>query len=103
MRDNDLINERWVRYFSTLLNTVSPTIDQTAIEKIAQRPNALSLENGKATGPDGLPAELLKPGLNGEALEILYHFHSIVSQVWISSEVPQKWKDVTFRVLRKEG
>ena len=43
LRDNDLINERWVRYLSTLLNTISPTIDQTIIEEIAQRPIALSL------------------------------------------------------------
>ena len=56
----------------------------------------------KATGPDGLPAELLKLGLNGEAPEILYHFHSIVSQVWISGEVPQEWKDVTVKVLHKK-
>ena len=99
LRDNNLVNERWVRYFSTLLNTISPTIDQTVIEKIAQRPIALSLgdpprlcetaealramSNGQATRPDGLPAELLKLGLNGEAPEILYHFHSIVSQIWI--------------------
>ena len=118
LRDNDLINERWVRYLSTLLNTISPTIDQTVIEKIAQRPIALSLgdppslcetaealramSNGKATGPDGLPAELLKLGLNGEAPEILYHFHSIVYQVWISGEVPQEWKDVTVKVLHKK-
>ena len=38
LRENDLINERWVRYFSTL---ISRTIDQTVIEKIAQRPIAL--------------------------------------------------------------
>ena len=54
-------------------------------------------------GPEGLPAELLKKlGLNGEAPAILYHFHSIVSQVWISAEVPQKWRGVTVTVLHKK-
>ena len=117
-KNNNLINERWVRNFFALLNTISPTIDQTVTEKIAQRPTALSLgdppslcetaealramSNGKATGPDGLPAELLKLGLNGGTPEILYHFHSIVSQVWISGEVPQEWRGVTITVLHKK-
>ena len=43
LRDNDLINERWVRYLSTLPNTVLATIDRTGIEKTTQRPIALSL------------------------------------------------------------
>ena len=45
---------------------------------------------------------LLKPGLNGEAPEILHHFHSIVPQVWISGEVPQEWKYVTVKELHKK-
>ena len=40
--------------------------------------------------------------MNGEAQEILYHFHSIVSQVWISGEVPQERKCVTVKVLHKK-
>ena len=44
----------------------------------------------------------MKLGLNGEAPEILYHFHSIVSQVWISGEVPQEWKCVSVKVLHKK-
>ncbi|CAM9810463.1 unnamed protein product, partial [Sphacelaria rigidula] len=80
-------------YFSTSLNVVSATIDGTVIENIAQRPVALSLGdpassseteealramgNGKATGPDSLPAEVLKRGLIGESRKILYHFRSI--------------------------
>lgn len=61
------------------------------------------MSNGKATGPDGLPAEILKLGMNGDAPEILYHFHSIVTAVWTSGEVPQEWKDVTIKVLHKKG
>ena len=60
------------------------------------------MSNGKATGPGGLPAEILKLRLNGEALEILYHFHSMISQVWKSGEVTQEWKDVTVKVLHKK-
>ncbi|CAM9169537.1 unnamed protein product [Sphacelaria rigidula] len=36
--------------------------------------------------------------LNGEASETLYHYHSIVSAVWTSREVPQECKDVTIKV-----
>ncbi|CAN0066575.1 unnamed protein product, partial [Sphacelaria rigidula] len=106
LRDRGLISARWERYFSTLKNAISATIDRTIIEKIAQRPIALSLgdppspsetmealramSNGKATGPDGIPAE------------ILYHFHDLVSAVWTSGEVPQEWKDVTIKVLHKK-
>ena len=116
-KNNNLINERWVRNFFTLLNTISPTIDQTVIEKIAQRPIALSLgdppslcetaealramSNGKATGRDSLPAALLKLGLNGEAPENCTT--SIASsQVRISGEVPQEWKYVTIKALHKK-
>ncbi|CAM9883815.1 unnamed protein product [Sphacelaria rigidula] len=88
---------------------MAATIDRTDIEKIAQQPLALSLgdplspsetkevlramSNGKATDPDGLPAEILKLGQNGEASKIPYHFHSIVSAIWTSGEVPREWKD----------
>ncbi|CAM9414743.1 unnamed protein product, partial [Sphacelaria rigidula] len=73
--------------FSTLLNAISATIDRTVIGRIAQRSIALSLgdppspsetkealtaiSNDKATGLDGIPAEILKLGLNGEASDIL--------------------------------
>ncbi|CAM9836656.1 unnamed protein product [Sphacelaria rigidula] len=60
------------------------------------------MSNGKATGPDGIPAEILKLGHNGEASDILYHFHDIVSAVWASGEVPQEWKDIIIKVLHKK-
>ncbi|CAM9954503.1 unnamed protein product, partial [Sphacelaria rigidula] len=94
----------WERYFSTLVDAMSATIDRTVIEKIAQQPIPLSLgdppspseteealramSNGKATGPDGILSEILKLKLNGEASEILYHFYSIASAVWTSGKVP---------------
>ncbi|CAM9904182.1 unnamed protein product [Sphacelaria rigidula] len=56
------------------------------------------MSNAKATGPDGIPAEILKLGLNGETSDILYHFHGIASSVWTSGEVPQEWKDATINV-----
>ncbi|CAM9464035.1 unnamed protein product, partial [Sphacelaria rigidula] len=118
LRDRGLISGRWERYVSTLLNAISATVDRTIIEKISQRPIALSLgnppspsetmealramSNGKETDPDGIPAEIPKLGLNEEASDILYNFHDIVAAVWRIGEVPQEWKDVTIKVLHEQ-
>ena len=61
-----------------------------------------SMANGKAMGPDELPAELLKLGLSDSSHEILLTFHGIIVAVWITGEVPQEWKDATIKVLHKK-
>ena len=61
-----------------------------------------SMANGKATGPDELPAELLKLGLSDSSHEILLAFHDIIVAVWMRGEVPQEWKDATIKVLHKK-
>ncbi|CAM9718604.1 unnamed protein product, partial [Ascophyllum nodosum] len=78
LRKLDEIRARWRRYFTSLLNTTSAALNRTIIEGPSQKPTALSLgdppvvsetktalrsmANGKAMGPDELPAELLKLG-----------------------------------------
>ena len=75
LRKPDEIRARWRRYFTSLLNTTSVTLNRTIIEGLPQKPIALSLgdppvvsetkkalrsmANGKAMGPDELPVELL--------------------------------------------
>ena len=82
LRDVELIRERWVRWFHTLLNIKSPKLDPNIAEGLEQWPenttlgNQLtiqeltdairSLANGKAVGPDGVPVELFKIALNGD-------------------------------------
>ena len=99
-----------------MLNTTSATLNRTNIEGLSQKPTTLSLgdpplvsetkktlrsmANGKAMGPDELPAELLKFGLSDSSHEILLAFHIIVA-VWMTGEVLQEWKDVTINVLHK--
>ena len=60
------------------------------------------MANGKAMGPDELPAELLKLGLSDSSHEILLAFHDIIVAVWMTGEVPQEWKDATIKVLHKK-
>ena len=60
------------------------------------------MANGKAMGPDELPAELLKLGLSGSSHEILLAFHDIIVTVWMTGEIPQEWKDATINVLHKK-
>ena len=60
------------------------------------------MANGKAMGPDELPAELPKLGLSDSSHEILFAFHDIIVAVWMTGEVPQEWKNNTIKVLHKK-
>ena len=82
LRDVELIRERWVRWFHTLLNAKSPMLDPNIAEGLDPWPENMllgvqptmqeltdaigSLANGKAVGPDGVSVELLKIALNGD-------------------------------------
>ena len=77
LRDKGRIRERWVRFFRSLLSKKSDMLDPVILKRLPQKPvaNALGIEpteiatamkamaNAKAVEPDGLPAELLKLGL----------------------------------------
>ena len=118
LRKPEEIRARWRRYFTSLLNTTSAVLNRTIIEGLPQNPTALSLgdppvvsetkkalrsmSNGKAMGPDELPAELLKLALSDSSHEILLTFHGIIVTVWMTGEVPQEWKDATIKVLHKK-
>ena len=118
LRKLDEIRARWRRYCTSLLNTTSTDLNRTIIEGLSQKPTALplgdppvvsetkmavrSVANGKAMGPDELPAELLKLGLSDSSHEILLAFHGIFVAVSMTGEVPQEWKDGTIKVLYKK-
>ena len=79
LRDKGRIRERWVRFFRSLLNSKSDMLDADIPKRLPQHPVASALEiepteeeiapamkamaNAKAVGSYGLPAELLKLGL----------------------------------------
>ena len=109
LRDKGRIRERWVRFFRSLLNSKSDILDAditkrkrftTAEEEIATATKAMA--NAKAAGPDGLPAELLKLGLQQDPT-ILRELHRLTILIWRQGKVPQQWKDAIITVLHKKG
>ena len=53
----------------------------------------------KASGGDGIPAELAKI-LTDDAIKVL---HSICQQIWKTQQWPQEWKKVNFIPIPKKG
>ena len=60
------------------------------------------MANGKAMGPDELPADLLKLGLSNSSNEILLAINDITVAVWITRELLQEWKYATIKLLHKK-
>ena len=97
LRDKGRIRERWVRFFRSLLNFKSDMLDPDIPKRLPQQPvaSALGIEpteeeiatamkamaNEKAVWPDGLPAELLKLGLQQDR-PILLEFHRLTTLIW---------------------
>ena len=105
LRDVELIRERWVRRFHTLLNTKSPKLDPNVAKGLEQWPENTtlgnqptiqeltdaihSLANGKAVGPDGVPVELFKIALNGDSA-LRQRLLDIVVGIWRGGDVLQQ-------------
>ena len=118
LHDKGRIRERWVRLFRSLLNFKSDMLDPDIPKRLPQHPvaSALGIEpteeeittamkaaaNAKAVGPDGLPVELLKLGLQQD-WTILLELHRLTILIWRQGKVPQQWKDVVITVLHKNG
>ena len=58
-----------------------------------------SIATNKASGGDGIPAELFEI-LKDDAVEVL---HSIYQQVWKTQQWPQDWKRSVFIPIPKKG
>ena len=121
LRSKDTILKRWRRFFDTLLNSKSPTLNPDVVEQVAQRPTTRAtrrlaavpgpeeveaatkgLGNWKAAGPDLLVAELLKIDGDDEPI-VRERLRAIFVEVWNGGEMPQEWKDATIKVLYKKG
>ena len=58
-----------------------------------------SITMNKASGADGIPAELFKI-LKDDAVEVL---HSVCQQIWKTQQWPQDWKRSVFIPIPKKG
>ena len=123
LHDKRRIRERWVRFFRSLLNSISDMLDAGMLDadipkRLPQHPvaSALGIEpteediatamnamaNAKAGGPDGLPAELLKLRLQQDRT-IMRELHRLTILIWRQGKIPQQWKDAVITVLHKKG
>ena len=118
LRDVELICERWVKWFHTLLNAKTPRLDPNTAEKgLDQWPENMplgvqptmqgltdairSMVNGKAVGPDGVSVVLFKITLNGVSA-LRRRLVDIVVRIWRGGEVPQQRKYDIIMVLHKK-
>nr|KAG5703496.1 hypothetical protein BaRGS_020130 [Batillaria attramentaria] len=104
--------KRWAEHFRELLNRpipeTPPDIPPAETElpincdkpsKAEIRKAIMTLRNGKAAGPDEIPAEAIKAD-TGTAVNML---HSLFSKIWEKEEVPAQWKEGIVIKLPKKG
>ena len=113
--DSKSVVARWNEHFQKLLN-VPGDIDHQALDNIPQRitktrlgeiptmaemARAIAcLEDGKAPGGDGIPAEVWKHG--GDNLFIT-PLHQLITNAWEVGSVPQAWKGASIVTIYKKG
>ena len=103
---------RWKEHFEELLNRPEPRnppdiqpadtdllIDCNIPTKDEIRKAIKQLKNGKASGPDGIPAEALKTDLE-TSVEML---HPLFTKIWEEEQVPSEWKEGYLIKIPKKG
>ncbi|VDP57218.1 unnamed protein product [Schistosoma curassoni] len=103
---------RWVEHFKGLLNQpaslnplnieAAPTdpainVGPPTIEEISMA--IRQIKNGKAAGPDNIPAEALKADVAATA-RIL---HILFDKIWDEEQVPKDWKEGLLIKIPKKG
>nr|KAG5686382.1 hypothetical protein BaRGS_018690 [Batillaria attramentaria] len=104
--------KRWAEHFRELLNRpipeTPPDIPPAETElpincdkpsKAEIRKAIMTLKNGKAAGPDEIPAEAIKADIE-TAVNML---HNLFSKIWEKEEVPAQWKEGIVIKLPKKG
>ena len=103
---------RWAEHFQELLNRPAPPerpnipAAEADLEISCDRPSrgeikrAIGLlKNGKAAGPDGIPAEAIK----ADTVNSTDTMYSLLGKVWLEEAVPADWKMGHLVKLPKKG
>ena len=103
--------ERWVEHYAELYSrekivqqAVLDAIDRPQMPELEELPTIEELSkvvdklpSGKATGKDGIPAEIIKSGKSS----LLVLLHKLLTQCWNKGSVPQDLKDANIITLFK--
>ena len=115
IKDKQGILDRWAEHFRDLLNTVNDT-DFSIIDELPMFPQipeldappsqaeieraVKQLKNLKATGPDGVPAEIFKYG----GPSITETLHDFYLTCWMSRKVPTNYRRANIvKIYKKKG
>ena len=103
---------RWKEHFEELLNRPAPTnppdltpaaddlpIDCNTPTRQEIRKAIEQIKNGKAAGPDSIPAEALKADLD-TTVEMLF---PLFEKIWEEEQIPSDWKEGYLIKLPKKG
>ena len=104
--------KRWTEHFRELLNRPTPEAPpdippaETELPINCNKPSLAeikkaikTLKNGKAAGPDEIPAEAIKADIDTAATIL----HSLFSKIWEKEELPAEWKEGIIIKLPKKG
>ena len=78
-------------------NTLNINVNRQTKHEIKRAIN--QLKNGKAAGPDGVPAEAVK----ADTYIIVDIFYNLLGKIWNEESVPSDWKHGHFIKLPKKG
>ena len=105
-------SKRWVEHFEELLNRPEPANPPDIPEAEFDLPincekpskeeirRAIKMtKNGKAAGPDEIPAEAMKGDIE-TSVEILYQ---LFGRIWEEEEIPEEWKEGHLIKIPKKG
>lgn len=103
---------RWVEHFEELLNRPAPLnppdikpadtdlpINCNIPTREEIKKAIMQLRNGKAAGPDNIPAEALKSDIS-TSVEMLY---PLFKKIWEEEQVPAEWKEGYLIKIPKKG
>ena len=114
VKDPESIRLCWKEHFNNFLNR-NAQVDPRAVDELEQHlvrhelavPPSLdevekalrSLKSGKASGPDGIPAEVIKAG-GSELAEQLF---LLIQKFWTEEQIPADLRDALIVTLFKKG